>query len=913
MTDVLHPVAPEEAVLVDPERDEHEPSSWDERTDRRRAIEIAVSIVVVGGAVLFTLAQLYPSLLFSDSTPTGGDMGAHVWGPAFLRDHVLPHFRLTGWANDWYAGFPIYVFYMLPPALMVVLLDIVLPYGEALKIISALGILTLPICCWAFGKLSGMRFPIPPLLAVASVVFLFDETFQIYGGNIASTMAGEYSFSIALSLAMLFFGVFAYALRTGKHRATAAVLFALACLSHGIVIFFVVIGAGVLFLLHLLASIHGPIRSGAIVRVALTTTVVGGLLSAFWVIPFVLLHRYGTDMFYDRNNDYAGMLFPQPAAFDWLLTGVALIGLLGAVLRRSLSGLFLGIMSIGFGVWAVLMPQSLLWNNRLLPFMYLTRYMLAAVGVVEIGRAIARLINPESRWLDWNLRLATLGVAAFGVWLALGLHFRVLPFGGLVTEDGRQVYAWPADMPILKSDTGGYVKYWAKWNYEGYEAKEAYGEYHGIVNTMKQLGDSNGCGRALWENNNDQNKYGTPMALMLLPFWTDGCIGSMEGLFFEASGTTPYHFLTTSALSKNASDPVRRLRYEKGEVDKGVEYLQTLGVRYYLAYNPEVVSLADQNPDLVKVATSGPWHVYEVQGIELVSGLATQPVVVEDVDGRDSWLELGTSWFQNQDSWDALPVADGPDDWQRIEVAPVEGSTGDARFLDEVAPTTPIEVVPQPEVVVSEVETGDDSISFKVDRVGVPVLVRTSYFPNWKAEGADGPYRAAPNLMVVVPTSNEVTLHYGYTTIELGSYALTAVGLAGVIYLWRSGQVDMLKRPGRRRRGAPGTDPAVDVVVAGSAVGAGPNPFDPWGVTGNGDTPFLLDWDEVHEWSGVPDDQPAGEVVPQADPWREADPPPEAGASLEQGPPREAGGSSTGADPAGDWPAPERPGDPTDE
>ncbi len=495
----------------------------------------------------------------------------------------------------------------------------------------------------------------PPLLAVASVVFLFDETFQIYGGNIASTMAGEYSFSIALSLAMLFFGVFAYALRTGKHRALAAVLFALACLSHGIVIFFVVIGALVLFGLHLLQSIHGPIRAGAIVKVALTTTVVGGLLSAFWVIPFVLLHRFGTDMFYERNSNYADMLFPQPAGFDWLLTGVAAIGLLGAVLRRSLSGLFLGIMTVLFAAWAVVMPQSLLWNNRLLPFMYLTRYMLAAVGVVEIGRAIARLISPESRWLDWSLRLATLGVASLGVWLALGLHFRVLPFGGFINEGGRQVYAWPQAAPILKSETAGYVKYWAKWNYEGYEAKDAYGEYNGIVNTMKGLGEGRGCGRAVWENNNDQNKYGTPMALMLLPFWTDGCIGSMEGLFFEASGTTPYHFLTTSALSKNSSDPVRRLRYEKGEVDKGVEYLKTLGVRYYLAYNPEVVSLADVNPDLEKVATSGPWHVYEVKGTELVTPLAMQPVVVEGVNGsdRDSWLEVGTSWFQDQEAWTA--------------------------------------------------------------------------------------------------------------------------------------------------------------------------------------------------------------------------------------------------------------------
>ena len=394
------------------------------------------------------------------------------------------------------------------------------------------------------------------------------------------------------------------------------------------------------------------------------------------------------------------------------------------------------------------------------------------------------------------------------------------------------------------------MKYWAKWNYEGYEAKDAYGEYNGIVNTMKGLGEGRGCGRAVWENNNDQNKYGTPMALMLLPFWTDGCIGSMEGLFFEASGTTPYHFLTTSALSKNSSDPVRRLRYEKGEVDKGVEYLKTLGVRYYLAYNPEVVSLADVNPDLEKVATSGPWHVYEVRGTELVTPLAMQPVVVEGVNGsdRDSWLEVGTSWFQDQEAWTALPVADGPDSWQRITVEPVDGRPSDDRYLAQVAPATPIEPVPQPAVTVTDVETGDDSISFRVDRVGVPILVRTSYFPNWKVEGADGPYRAAPNLMVVVPTSNEVTLTYGYTGIEMGSYALSAVGLAGLVYLWRSGPVDMLKRPGRRRRGAPLDGPDVDVtagdtMAGGMATGLGAAHL--WAPPGTADAPFLLDWDEV--------------------------------------------------------------------
>ena len=45
---------------------------------------------------------------------------------------------------------------------------------------------------------------------------------------------------------------------------------------------------------------------------------------------------------------------------------------------------------------------------------------------------------------------------------------------------------------------------------------------------------------------------------MLLPFWTDGCIGSMEGLYFEASATTPFHFLNEAELSRGAVEPGAR-------------------------------------------------------------------------------------------------------------------------------------------------------------------------------------------------------------------------------------------------------------------------------------------------------------------------------------------------------------------
>jgi hypothetical protein len=39
-----------------------------------------------------------------------------------------------------------------------------------------------------------------------------------------------------------------------------------------------------------------------------------------------------------------------------------------------------------------------------------------------------------------------------------------------------------------------------------------------------------------------------------------------------------------------------------------------------------------------------------------------------------------------------------------------------------------------------------------VSEIGKPVLIKTSFFPNWKSHGADGPYRAA-ELMVVADQS----------------------------------------------------------------------------------------------------------------------------------------------------------------
>ena len=743
--------------------------------------EAWVTFGVVVACVLFTFTQLGPSNIFSSSTPAGGDMGAHVWGPAFMRDHLLPSFRLTGWTPDWYAGFPAYQFYMVLPSLAIALLSFLLPYGIAFKLVAISGVLTLPIACWAFARLVRLPFPAPPLFAVAATFFLFDRSFSIYGGNIASTLAGEFSFSISLSFAVLFLGVVGRGLENGRHRVAAAILLGITGLCHAIPLFFAIGGFGVWFIVSIAR------RPGFRLRVWWMACVgaVGMALTAWWILPFYLRSGYMSDMGWEKKTTYVDQLFqrqhldPQlvnAPPIQWTLV-LALLGVVMSIAWKRRGGMFLTLLA-GLAAGAfVLVPQGRLWNARLLPFWYLCLYLLAAVGIAELFRTIASLVSrdPEKpvRWI--TITSAVVG-SAFGLVL-IAMPLRALPNSigvgplkvdvGGVRSDGK--YHWL----FLSTKDNSFVPGWARWNFTGYEGKPAYPEYHDLMVTMQDVGETDGCGRAMWEHEEQHDRYGTPMALMLLPFWTDGCIGSMEGVYFEASGTTPYHFINQDELSFSASNPQRGLPYVPGppdqaQFDLGVAHMQMLGVRYYMAITEQLTAFARNNTALHQVAQSGPWTIFQVADSELVTPLVNEPAVLTGV-APGKWVDAVMPWYMDQSSWKVAPAAGGPSSWQRIT----------ADQTPEAIPTVPI--------AVTNIQAGTDSLSFDVSKVGTPVLVKISYFPNWKVSGAQGPWRIGPNMMVVVPTSTHVSLHYGYTLVDYGSFAITIAGFAGLVLLWRAG------------------------------------------------------------------------------------------------------------------------------
>jgi hypothetical protein len=836
--------------------------------------------------------------LFRNTTPNGGDMGAHVWWPKFLADNWFPKFRLSGWAPDWYAGFPVGQYYFPIPALMIWVLKVVMPYNVAFKLVTVSGPLMLPAAAYSFAKGMKAPWPAPPAFAIAAFGTLVQtrSDWQIYGGNIASTLAGEFSFTIALAFALFGLGALAYTLDTGRRRWLPAVLIGLAIMSHIVVAIFIIIAAILLWLT------RRPQRTWAI---AIPVGAVALALSAVWLLPLLWQQKYTQSMRYTkllpRGNFQLASWIPLPGPvrhtldglwnavlrppidtnatpvkhfsptlwlpwWIWLLAGVAIVA---AGWYRRRSTLVLLVLALVMGVMFIEWPEHAIWNTRFLPFWMLTWAFLAAMGATEIARLAARLASRASRWIrDGDLQdararawaeIATADDEAIdpetrkeAAWALADRRFDRGPEGWepparlssrVVGKSARRVgsvalavvvvfggiFALHQGFEATGHNPSIAIRGWADWNYSGYESKAAYPQYKAIMTAMNQVADTDGNGRALWEPSSGEpdaiNSYGTSLALELLPYFTNGKIASMEGIYFESSATTDYHFLTVSECSQHPSNPVRGLVYgTSADFDLCVRHLQMLGVRYYMAWTSEMQDLAAKNSQLTLVKDipqnppiAGPspdkelkdWKVYEVANSDLVVGLDHEPVVLTSLQSgqpkystcwgkpwdvasgseprmQDGWECQTAPWWVNSNELGTAYSETGPKNWQRVPAAD----------LAKARPTA-VEAAQ-----VSNVQQSVDKISFDVSEIGKPVEVKESYFPNWKVAGAKGPYRLAPNMMVVVPTSKHVELTYGLTGADWAGRVITIAGVVGLVLLglWT----------GARRFAAGGDEPAPD-------------------------------------------------------------------------------------------------------
>ena len=665
-----------------------------------------------------------PSLLIAN-TPTGGDMGAHVLLPQILRDVLLPSGNVIGWSTAWYAGFPALYFYFPLPAMLTVLLDVFIPYGVAFKLSAILGLVLMPWSVYIFTRGLGFSRIVSGFASFAGSMFVFMESFAILGGNIKSTLAGEFSFSWSLALSLFYGGVVAKAVREDRpFTPLAGVLLALTALSHIVTTMVIVV-----------ATLPLLVRKRALGKVT-GSWALGLALSAFWALPLAWrgLQGLATDMNWTPLDGLLGetphvglVATPFPDEFMPVVL-VALIGVSWSLLRRDDVSSLLAMMVVPVLLYVLLPVWGItrLYNGRLLPFWFLGGFIFAGIAIGLAVSALSRTYPQRLQALAATSVLALVvpaGVALFGV-----------------------------------NDAPG----WVSWNFNGYEGKSQHDQYRALMRTVDTLPS----GRIMWEHNGEINGvYGTPMALMLLPYW-DPEHPTMEGVFFESSISTPFHFLNQSEVSRNPSNPVRGINYRGLNMDRAIPHLALYDVEYYISVTEEATAAAEE-AGLQVVARSEPWTIFALPEADFVDVAGRRPVVY---DGEAEFREIALDWYDDITTLDWWVAADGPATWPRIQEL-------DERF--EVSTLYRGTPASDGEAVVSDVVVTDDRIEFTTNAPGRPHLVKMSYFPNWTVtEGADGPYYAAPSLMIVVPNNERVVLQFQATAVENVGSLLTLSGIA---------------------------------------------------------------------------------------------------------------------------------------
>lgn len=520
--------------------------------------ETAVDALILLLAFAFTLSFFKPELLLLDTAASGGDTGSLIYLGKYMHDYLLPHGQIAGWSPHRWLGFPIFHFQFPLPYLVIALLGYAIPLTVAFKLVTVVGVFSLPLCTYLMLRWMRFRFPTPAIGATLALFFLFNEKNTVFGGNIASMLAGEFSYSFSFSIMVLFLGFLYQSITTKSFSLWNAVLFIAMLFSH--VVTAVVAAFSSLFFL--LGS--GKLRYR--VKYLVVTYALAGLVLAFWLLPLVANVAYTTQYGRDWPLSQFGQWYPPEAI---VFAALGAIGAALAIRKRDRRVHFL-LFVFGVSVISFFLAEHLFAANiRFWPAMYYAILLLAAYALSEIS---VLLFSKRGLTL-----VPLIAVAATLVYLAATVSF---------------------------------VDDWIRWNYEGYEQKAEWSTYKELNEFIRNAPSEARTWNDL-ESKND--RLGTPRAFESIPYFTGK--PTLEGVYAQATVSSPFISYAQCEMSSNCAGiptVAGQERTTTHNLADGTIHMAIMNVKYYVAVNPDVKRDLAASADWKLVKKAGDWEVYEL-------------------------------------------------------------------------------------------------------------------------------------------------------------------------------------------------------------------------------------------------------------------------------------------------------------
>ncbi|MCD6215902.1 MAG: hypothetical protein J7J92_02400, partial [Candidatus Aenigmarchaeota archaeon] len=518
------------------------------------------------------------------TTIAGGDTASHYYPAKYMKEYLLPNGQIKGWFPDWFAGLPIFQFYFPLPFVLIAMLSYLIPLEISFKLVTVLGIFLLPICTYISLKYMGFKKNERLLGALFTLIAIFIQNNSMWGGNASSMLAGEFCYSISLSLAILFLGTIYSGLKNEKHIILNSLLLSAIVLSH-LYPALIAVSAPVLFL-----ALTKNLKKNKIAYLS-KVYLLGFFLTAFWSIPFALDLNLVTVTMHWPVKEFS-TLVPKELIIFFL---VAFVGIFKGAKKGIKNDLFLA-SAIFSSLFFALFPIDMVLNIRFVPFLYL--FIVIFAGVV-----IGRVVNKIKR----NGKILTIFI----------LIIIILWLFSYIT----------------------YLPHWIKWNYEGFESKEQWPELKEFFDYLRLLPP----GRVMHEYNKKHNSFGTPRTLESIPLFTGKPV--IEGLYMESAVSTPFAYVLQAEVSETPSCPVYGLYCGSLNLTKAAKHLRMFGVKYYIATTETTREEAIKSKDfkLLREFPSIELYVFSVvNGGKIVEPLKYEPVYFE----TNNWKEISLDWFK---------------------------------------------------------------------------------------------------------------------------------------------------------------------------------------------------------------------------------------------------------------------------
>ena len=543
-------------------------------------------------AILLVLLDYFrPALLFLPTVTAGGDTPCHYPTFVWFKEHLLSQGRLHGWYPGAYLGHPLLLYYFPLPFLIMSALTPFFGMPVAFKLGTALPVFLLPLLTYAAFRLMGFRFPGPLVGAGAAAVFLFHEDNPIWGGTIASTLTGEFSYTYGIGLAVLFLGLCYRAYTRGHGPLGAALLLGLVAFAHG----YAVLWAGLATTYFLFGS-RRPWRT-----VGFLAVVAGMAFATAGVLLVPLLSDWGYTTPYSDpwiTVTTHGLVPP----FLWPLFALAALGLLGTILFARRGGpdhrlLFLAYASLVGIALAAAGPALGVIDVRFVPFAQLAACLL---GGATLGLLLEKVKAPD---------LAALGFVLLG----------------LLYGDARSQV----------------VRHWIDWNYTGLEAKELWPAFREMTEGLRGgVGDP----RVAVEYSSVHERAGSIRMYETLPHFTGR--STLEGVYNQASLSTHAVYYLASELGAASPNPFKEIEYSRFDTPAALDHLRLFNVSDVVALSPQLVGALEGRSDVTLTARIPPYSVFRLRG---GSGRYVEPVRFAPVRSAPAgWRDKALRWFTRQ-------------------------------------------------------------------------------------------------------------------------------------------------------------------------------------------------------------------------------------------------------------------------